>query len=288
MQVLPIVALGFVVVALLAGTLLIPPLIRWVVAGGPNLPSLTMLAIMLAIGMAWLASMAGSATIIGAFAAGLLLGRTPQAHDIRHGVAHVGHFFVPIFFASVGAAVELDAFVDGKALAIGATLIAVGIIGKFVAGYAPFWFKGRKSLIGIAMVPRGEVGLIFAQMGLTTGALTAHLYSAIAMMVLGQWYEQGRGMAAVLGFASGIRLYAVLLIVAAYAAIKRALAGSTLYRTSLKGEEIILSFISPQVGERYQATIKHIEESLEEKEREFLFQLKRQKRRREEAEHDPF
>jgi Kef-type K+ transport system membrane component KefB len=91
---------------------------------------------------------------------------------------------VPIFFASVGAAVELGTLADGKVLAIGAALIAVGVIGKFAAGYAPFWFKGKKSLIGIAMIPRGEVGLIFARMGLATGALTSQLYSAIAMMVL--------------------------------------------------------------------------------------------------------
>jgi Kef-type K+ transport system membrane component KefB len=69
-------------------------------------------------------------------------------------------------------------------IAIGGALIVVGVIGKFLAGYAPFWFKGKKSLIGIAMIPRGEVGLIFARMGLATGALTSQLYSAIAMMVL--------------------------------------------------------------------------------------------------------
>jgi Kef-type K+ transport system membrane component KefB len=69
-------------------------------------------------------------------------------------------------------------------LIVGGSLIAVAIFGKFIAGYAPFWFKGRKAVIGVGMIPRGEVGLIFAQMGLTTGALTTGLFSAITLMVM--------------------------------------------------------------------------------------------------------
>jgi len=67
----------------------------------------TILAIMLAFGLAWLASVAGSAMIIGAFAAGLLLRGTPHADEIERGVAHLGHFFVPLFFVAVGASVDV-------------------------------------------------------------------------------------------------------------------------------------------------------------------------------------
>ena len=70
----------------------------------------TILAVILAFGLAWLAEKAGSAVIIGAFAAGLLLARTPQAHEIEHGVTELGNFFVPIFFVSVGAAVDVRVF----------------------------------------------------------------------------------------------------------------------------------------------------------------------------------
>jgi Kef-type K+ transport system membrane component KefB len=80
--------------------------------------------------------------------------------------------------------VELGTLANPRALAIGSTLIGVGIVGKVAAGYAPVWFKGRKLLIGVAMIPRGEVGLIFAQMGLATAVLTPQLYSALALMVL--------------------------------------------------------------------------------------------------------
>jgi Kef-type K+ transport system membrane component KefB len=53
-----------------------------------------------------------------------------------------------------------------------------------IAGYAPWWFDGNKLLVGTAMVPRGEVGLIFAQMGLATGAIPATEFGALMLMVV--------------------------------------------------------------------------------------------------------
>ena len=148
-----------------------------------------MLALMLAFGLAWLASVVGSAMIIGAFAAGLLLRETPQAPEIERGVAHLGHFFVPLFFVTVGAAVDvsvLNPLEPGNrpTLLIGGLLILVAVIGKFLAGYAPVWFKGNKKVIGVGMIPRGEVGLIFAQTGLASGVFPPSLFSAVTMMVL--------------------------------------------------------------------------------------------------------
>ena len=71
--------------------------------------TLTVLAVVLALGMAWLADRCGSAMIIGAFAAGLILSRLPRAHEIERGITALGHFFVPIFFVSVGASVDIGA-----------------------------------------------------------------------------------------------------------------------------------------------------------------------------------
>lgn len=177
------IAIGFVVAAVVLGGLLVPPVFR-AIAGIEASGTLGVIGLAFAFLLAWLASSAGSATIIGAFSAGLILHGTPQRSAIEKATTQLGHFFVPIFFASVGAAVELSTLGNVKVLLIGAALIVVGVIGKFAAGYSPVWFKGNKSLIGIAMIPRGEVGLIFARMGLATGALTSQLYSAIAMMVL--------------------------------------------------------------------------------------------------------
>jgi Kef-type K+ transport system membrane component KefB len=177
------IAIGFVVAALVIGSIVIPPLFR-AVATIEASGTLGVVGLAFAFFLAWLAATVGSATIIGAFSAGLVLHSTPQREAIEKATTNLGHFFVPIFFASVGAAIELGTLGDSRVLAIGGALIGVGVLGKFVAGYAPFWFKGDHALIGIAMIPRGEVGLIFARMGLATGALTSQLYSAIALMVL--------------------------------------------------------------------------------------------------------
>lgn len=177
------IALGFVVAAVVLGSIVIPPLFK-AVAQVEASGTLGVVGLAFAFLLAWLAAEVGSATIIGAFSAGLILHNTPQREAIEKATTSLGHFFVPIFFASVGAAIELGTLADARVLAIGGALIGVGVLGKFVAGFAPWWFKGDKTLIGIAMVPRGEVGLIFARMGLATGALTSQLYSAIALMVL--------------------------------------------------------------------------------------------------------
>jgi Kef-type K+ transport system membrane component KefB len=182
------IAFGFLVGTLLLGRLVVPPLVR--LTSRTDLPGTpTMLAVMLAFGLAWLASVAGSAMIIGAFAAGLLLRNTPQAREIERGVAHLGHFFVPIFFVVVGAAVDVSVLnpvdpANRQTLLIGGLLIVAAVIGKFFAGYAPFWFKGNKKAIGVGMIPRGEVGLIFAQMGLAAGVFDPGLFSAVTLMVM--------------------------------------------------------------------------------------------------------
>ncbi len=182
------IAFGFLGATLLVGRLVVPPLVRWV--GRVDVPGTpTMLAVILAFALAWLASAAGSALIIGAFAAGLLLRGVPRAHEIEKGVAHLGHFFVPLFFVTVGAAVDvrvLNPLDPGnhQTLIVGGLLVVAAVVGKFLAGYAPFWYTGNKKVIGVGMIPRGEVGLIFAQMGLASGVFDAGLFSAVTLMVM--------------------------------------------------------------------------------------------------------
>ena len=176
------VAVGFVVVALVMGSVAIPPLFRLVerirISG-----ALGLIALAFALLLALLAGRSGSATIVGAFAAGLILHPTPQRREIEASVTSLGHFFVPIFFASVGASVDLRALASGPALLTGGGLVLVGVLGKVAAGYSPWWFEGNKLLVGVAMVPRGEVGLIFAQMGLASGAISPELFAALMLMV---------------------------------------------------------------------------------------------------------
>ena len=176
-------AIGFVIGAIVIGGFVMPHVFR-IIARVEASGTLGVAGLVFAFLLAWLADAAGSATIIGAFSAGLVLHDTPQRQAIERTTTSIGHFFVPIFFVSVGAAVDIRTLGDPTALLLGGALIVVGVLGKFISGFAPVWFKGSKSLIGIAMIPRGEVGLIFARMGLATGALTSQLYSAVALMVL--------------------------------------------------------------------------------------------------------
>jgi Kef-type K+ transport system membrane component KefB len=169
--------------AVLIGMRIAPPAFRVVdrirMAG-----ALGVFGLAFAFALAVLAKLSGSALIIGAFAAGLVLFVLPQKQEIERSTTTIGHFFVPIFFATVGAAVDLRALANPRSLGIGVALTVCGVVGKMAAGYVPWWFRGRKLLVGAAMVPRGEVGLIFAQMGLSTGAIDAGLFGAIMLMVL--------------------------------------------------------------------------------------------------------
>jgi Kef-type K+ transport system membrane component KefB len=182
------VAFGFLIATLLLGRFVVPRLL-WLARTFGRPGAATMAAVVLALALAWLADRAGSALIIGAFAAGLLLGRTKQAAEVERGVAHLGHFFVPLFFVTVGAEVNVRVLnpldpANKQTLLVGGLLIVAAVLGKFLAGYAPFWFKGRKAVIGVGMVPRGEVGLIFARRGLHTGVFDAGLFSAVTLMVM--------------------------------------------------------------------------------------------------------
>jgi Kef-type K+ transport system membrane component KefB len=177
------VAVGFIVVALLVGGLVVPRVFRQL-ARIRTSGALGLLALAFALTLAWMADTSGSAMIIGAFAAGLILHPTPQRAEIEKSMTTLGYFFVPIFFANIGASVDLAALATPVALKGGAALVAVGVVGKMIAGYAPWWFDGNKLLVGTAMVPRGEVGLIFAQMGLATGAIPATEFGALMLMVV--------------------------------------------------------------------------------------------------------
>jgi Kef-type K+ transport system membrane component KefB len=176
------IAFGFLIVAIVMGAVLARPLL----AAAERVTRLYGIAA-LALGVAFLFALAadsvGSAPIIGAFAAGLIVAPTPQADKVHRGVSALGSFFVPVFFVSVGAAVDVRTFLESRTLAVGGLLLAIAVIGKVSAGYAAWWFRGPKLLVGVGMMPRGEVGLIFAQVGLALGVLDAPLFAALALVV---------------------------------------------------------------------------------------------------------
>jgi Kef-type K+ transport system membrane component KefB len=184
-------AVGFLVAAVIVGNFFVPRLFslidRMQVRG-----VLLVSAFAMALLFAALAGLAGSAMIIGSFAAGIVLSSTNQFDLIGERIKPVADIFTPIFFVSVGTRVDVTLFLpwstnfNWSVLAVGGALVVLGIAGKLVSGYSVGW--GRQKLnhlaIGLGMIPRGEVGLIFAHLGLTRGILSSETYSAILIMVI--------------------------------------------------------------------------------------------------------
>lgn len=182
------IAFGFVIGAIVAGSYLAPYLVRAIDRIGMA-RGLFFASIVFALTLAYIAQRAGTAIIIGSFAAGLVLARTKKGDEIKRQVHDVAHFFVPIFFVAVGAAIDLKTLnpFDAGArtfLALGAMLAAAAAAGKIIAGFLAPGRGLRRTIIGIGMIPRGEVSLIFAQIGLASKLLSAGLYSAITVMVV--------------------------------------------------------------------------------------------------------
>ena len=198
-------AVGFLAAALVLGI----PLGRWLVGivGRANVRGvLGAASVAFALLVALAAKKAGSAEIVGAFATGLVLARTNRRQDISRAVKPVVDVFAPLFFVAVGAQVDValvNPFVAGNRpsllLALGLTL--VGFLGKFAAGFCA-WGKVRRAFIGAGMVPRGEVGLIFASLGKATGMLREGVFVAVVLAVFATTFlapplmkRLGRGLA---------------------------------------------------------------------------------------------
>jgi Kef-type K+ transport system membrane component KefB len=128
--------------------------------------------------------------ILGAFAAGLILAETDKRKELEEQILPIADMLVPVFFVVVGARTDvsvLNPFVQAnqEGLIIASFLVVVAIIGKVVTGLAVFGQPGINRLaIGVGMIPRGEVGLVFAGVGATTGILNKSLNAAIIVMVI--------------------------------------------------------------------------------------------------------
>ena len=177
------VAFGFVAGAIAIGSFVVPPLFRALHRlRSPR--TIAVVGLSFAFLLAALAGTLGSAIIVGGFVAGVLLNRIEQCDEVRRSAAAMGSLLTPIFFASVGASVDIRTLAQPRTLLITLVLLGTGAIGKILAAYVPWWFRGNKALVGVALLPRGEVELIVAQTGLAIGALDASLFGAITLMVL--------------------------------------------------------------------------------------------------------
>ncbi|MGQ9872313.1 cation:proton antiporter [Leptodesmis sp.] len=147
-------------------------------------------AFIFAFFMAFLGNAIHLEAILGAFAAGLVLDETDARNELDELVKPIADLLVPIFFVTVGARADLGvlnpAVPENRAgLVIAVFLIAVAIVGKVITGWAVFGQPGINRLaIGVGMIPRGEVGLVFAGIGSASGVIDKPLEAAIIMMVI--------------------------------------------------------------------------------------------------------
>jgi Na+:H+ antiporter len=178
------IALAFLVATTAVGSRAAPPLFQFLHRYARSAGTLVALALAFTLAFAELADVAELAPIVGAFVAGLSLSRSTVSDRITRDLAPVGHLFIPVFFLEIGIDAKVEAFFDPTVLAIGGALLAVAVIGKLVAAVGALGSPGDKRLIGLGMIPRGEVGLIFATIGLRETILDQDQYAALLLVVL--------------------------------------------------------------------------------------------------------
>ncbi|MDJ0740769.1 MAG: cation:proton antiporter [Gammaproteobacteria bacterium] len=145
------------------------------------------------MGLSWFADLVGLATIIGAFAAGVIMNDAyfavlqqdgaSRRETIKSLMDPLEAILVPIFFVLIGLQVKLESFLSADVWLLASGLIVAAIVGKLVSGVVAGRRLNRLA-IGIGMLPRGEVGLIFASIGKGLGVIDGQLFSAIVLMVV--------------------------------------------------------------------------------------------------------
>lgn len=179
-------AMIFLVLAILVGIRLAPTSIGWI-GGLKARGTLIVYSVIFAVALAAVADLIGLATIIGAFAAGLVLATTERRAHIEERIKPVADLLVPVFFVTVGMKVHpamLNPFAENAQLGIAMLLTVVAVASKLVAGLVVYQPGVRRWPVGVGMVPRGEVGLIFAGAGLAAGVIAEDLYSALVVVVM--------------------------------------------------------------------------------------------------------
>jgi Kef-type K+ transport system membrane component KefB len=138
------------------------------------------------LGLALFAAWVGLAAIIGAFVAGLIVAETEAQDELEHDMKPLALIFTPFFFAVTGAQVDLGALLEPQVAVLALVLVVVGVITKAAGGIIGARSLGRwgSITVGVGMVPRGEVGIVVATLGLGAGILTGDVFSAVLVAVV--------------------------------------------------------------------------------------------------------
>jgi Kef-type K+ transport system membrane component KefB len=143
-------------------------------------------AFLLMLAVALIAAAIGLAAIIGAFVAGLIVAETEAVDEVERDFRPLASIFTPFFFAVTGAQLDLSALREPSVLALALTLGVIGVITKSLGGYLGARSMGRwgSVAVGFGMVPRGEVGIVVANLALVTGVVDASLFAAMLVAVV--------------------------------------------------------------------------------------------------------
>ncbi|MEK7404595.1 MAG: cation:proton antiporter [Acidobacteriota bacterium] len=143
------------------------------------------LAMVLLFGLAFLAEFVGVAAIVGAFLAGMALSETVarRVQDLAHGVTEL---LAPFFLAGIGMHLDVAGFTRPSLVALAVVILIAALLSKFVGCGLGAWKLGRTEAIriGVGMVPRGEVGMVVAQIGLGMGVIAQHVYGVVVFMAV--------------------------------------------------------------------------------------------------------
>ncbi len=178
-------AVAFIAVIVFLGTKVMRRQSHWLEAPINPLSPLT-LALALCLGLAFLSTKFGLAAIIGAFLAGMIASETKQRETLEHQTQPLLAFMTPFFFVMTGSKVELAQLGDWSTLLTLALITAIAIVSKLLGGFVGALSLGKRGalIVGVGMIPRGEVGVVIASLGLATDVFSPHTYALIVAMSL--------------------------------------------------------------------------------------------------------
>ncbi|MBJ7367146.1 MAG: cation:proton antiporter [Ilumatobacteraceae bacterium] len=177
-------AVAFLTVSGIVGILIIPRLFGAIGSRAASPATIGVLAGAAAFGFAAAADAANLAPIIGAFMAGIALGKVPQHDRVTREFSVLGNLLIPIFFLQIGIDTDVTKFFQTHVLWVATVLTVIAIASKMLASLGAIGTMADKLIIGIGMVPRGEVGLVFATIGLQVGVFDEDLYAVVLLVVL--------------------------------------------------------------------------------------------------------
>lgn len=178
-------AVGFIAVVGFVGTRAMRKKSHWLEAPINPLSPLT-IVLALCLGLAFLSTKFGLAAIIGAFLAGMLASETQQRESLEHQTQPLLALLTPFFFVLTGAKIELALLASADALLMLAVVTLIAIVSRLGGGFLGALALGKRSalIVGVGMVPRGEVGVVIASLGLASGVFSPKMYAVIVAMSL--------------------------------------------------------------------------------------------------------